>query len=151
MFDVNDFMNSATEAVLDTKFNQLDEGEYKAQIGTDEKAIEIKSDVKDGKPWAQIAIKYEIVDPTGTIEAKLGRKPTIVHRFFLDLKDDGRPDYGPQRNVRLGQVLAACNLKTPWKPNDLKGKVLKIKVMKVKNDRDPSNPLAEVSMVGVAN
>lgn len=154
MFDPIEFQNSSNEATLDEKFNQLEAGEYRAQIGIDEKAIEVNTGEKEGKPWAQMTVKLEVLDPSGEIETKLGRKPVISYRFFLDLVQEqgsanfGKPDWSKQKNVRMGALLGATGLNKPgWSVPQLKGKSLKIKVAKVKDQN--GEPRSEVVMVGV--
>jgi hypothetical protein len=155
-FDASDFLTSSNESVLDDKFNLIDVGEYTAQIGVDDKAIVItkgESINKAGetKPWAQMAIRYEIIDPTGEVEKKLQRKPQITHRIFLDLNEQGKLDLAPQRNVRLGQLLKATGKAAPgWKLTDLKGQQLKIKVIQVKSDLNPDQMRNDIGMVGQA-
>jgi hypothetical protein len=157
MFNVDEFLTSSNNEVLDSKFNQLQAGEYDAQIGVDDKAIEITTGESDDKenpgqkrPWAQMAIRFEVLDPTGEIEKNLGRKPGMTYRFFLDLKSDGRPDWAPQRNVRMGQILKATGQDKPgWKVTDIKGKRCKIKVANVKQKDGTAR--AEVVMVGDGN
>lgn len=152
MFNAEEFLSTAFETKLDDKFNQVDEGEYNVNIGVGDKDIEVKKGEKDGKPWAQAAVRYEILDPTGEIEKKLGRKPTITHYFFLDVTPDGKLDTSPQKNVRLGQLLTATGLNgSRWSFTALKGKQIKIKVAKVKNNMNPSEPRSEVVMVGLAS
>lgn len=153
MFSAEDFLTSSQENVLDDKWNQLDPGEYTAQVGVDDKAIEVKTGEKDGKPWAQLIVQLEILDPSGEIEAKLGRKPKITTRFFLDLIQEGpnagKLDQSKQKNVKLGQLLKATGTAAPgWKLTDPKGKQLKIMVAKVKNDMDPTTPRSEVVSMG---
>lgn len=154
MFSPEDFLSSSQENVLDDKWNQLDPGEYTAQVGVEDKSIEVKTGEKDGKPWAQCIVQFEILDPTGEIEVKLGRKPKISHRFFLDLIQEGnnagKLDQSKQKNVRLGQLLKATGCdKSGWRLTDPKGKQLKIMVAKVKNDMDPTTPRSEVVSMGV--
>src|SRR6478735_5441492 len=150
MFNADDFLSSSNEAILDDKFNQVDAGEYNAQVGVDDKALEIATGEKDGKPWAKLTVKLEILDPSKEIEKKLGRPPSIRYSFFLDLDDSGRIDQSPQKNVRLGAVLKATGCAKPgWKPTDIKGKSLKIRVAKVKNDLNPAEPRSEVVSVGM--
>lgn len=149
MFSQEEFLSGSSEVALDDKFNQLEPGEYQAQVGVDDKAMEIKTGEKDGKPWAQIAVKYEVLDPSGDIEKALGRKPSITQRFFIDLTESGGFDYGKQKNVRFGQLLSAtgCNVKG-WKPTDVKGKRLTIKVAKQKDQN--GEPRSEVVSLGMA-
>lgn len=149
MFDQNEFLSGTAESSLDDKFNQLEPGEYQAQVGVEDKAMEVKQGEKDGKPWAQLAVKYEIIDPTGEIEKKLGRKPQITQRFFIDLTESGKFDYSKQKNVRVGQLLSAtgCN-QSGWKMTDVKGKRLTIKVAKQKDQNGEMR--SEVVSLGVA-
>lgn len=150
MFEPDDFLNSSNESVLDTKYNLLPEMEVKASIPLDDKALTINKGEKDGKPWAQLAVRLEIQDPLGNIEKELGRKPAVTDRFFLDLDDNGKLDMNKQRNIRLGQYLAACGCKSPWKLTDLKGKTLKCKVIQVKSDLNPGEKRNAVSQLGIA-
>lgn len=151
MFTANDFLNNSNESVLDDKYNLIPEGEYTAQVGTEEDSIEVKTGEKDGKPWAQAMVKLAIVDPDGKVKEVLKREPRITYRFFIDLTDDGKLDQSPQRNVKLGALLKAANLARPgWKMTDLKGKAVKVRIASVKSDMNPGEKRSEVVQFGIA-
>lgn len=158
MFEVNEFLTATNDVVLDDHIIPIPPGEYTAQVALDEKSIQIEpgeSDDKENpgqkKPWAQASVRLELLDPSGEVAAKIGRKPVIVYRFFLDLTPQGKFDYAPQRNVRMGALLKAVGMNQPgWKFNEIKGKTLKVKVAGVKDNRDPSVVRSEVVQVGMA-
>lgn len=154
MFDANDFLTSYNESVLDDKVLLLPEGEYNVQIGMGDEDMKINKGEKqqdDGsvRPWAQLSLRLEVLDPSGEIEKKIFRKPMITYSFFLDLTSNGKPDYSKQKNVRLGALLTATNNNRPgWTPAGLRGKVFKVRVAHVKGMGDGKR--AEVVSVGVA-
>lgn len=153
MFDIKEFQSVTNEQVLDDKFNLHPEGEYEFQIPMDpDKAFTSTSGEKDGKPWAQLQLRLETLDPLGNIEKTLGRKPGITDRFFIDLDPaTGSFDHNKQRNIRTGQYLAATGCAKPgWKFSDMLGKRLKGKVVHVKSDMDPSVKVAKVTTLGRA-
>lgn len=155
MFNVDDFLNSSNEAVLDTKVILHPEGEFKGSIGTEDNSIKIKpgeSTDKTGnlRPWANFSVVLETEDITGEIEQKLFRKPRMTYSFFLDIDDAGKLDVSKQKNIRLGALMAAAGLKSPWRPTDLKGKRISYKVAHVKSDMNPGEKRAEVVAVGIA-
>lgn len=154
MFDIKDFASVTQEAPLDDKFNLVPEGEYQAMIPTDPaKAFESKSGEKDDRPWAQLSVRLEILDPSGAIEKELGRKPGITDRFFLDVMKNNAGqtvlDVSKQKNVRLGQYLSAVGLNAGgWNFNQMCGKTLKIKVVHGRSDMDPTQKVARVTTLG---
>lgn len=156
MFDAKEFLSATQEGTLDDKFLLHPEGEFTFQIPMDpEKAFEVKSGEKqqdDGsmRPWAQMALKLETVDPMQTVEKALSRKPGITDRFFLDLDKNGGFDHSPQKNIRMGQYLTATqNNKSGWKFTDLCGKQVKGKVVWAKSDFGDGKQ-AKVTVLGVA-
>lgn len=150
MFDANDFLNSSNQQTLDDKFLPIPEAEYTAQIGMGEEDIKIATGEKDGKPWARMVLRLEILDPSGELKAKIFREPKINYDFFLDLDSNGGMSHDKQKNIRLGALLTATNNNRPgWKGNDLRGKPFKIKVAHVKGMN--GEKVASVVQVGVAS
>lgn len=156
MFNVAEFTSSANETILDDHIIPIPAGTYSAEISAEEKGVVIEPGMtkdKDGKdkPWARCLVRFKISDPTGELEKAVGRPPGMTYDFFLDLTEEGKFDYAPQRNVRLGALLKAAGvLKPGWRFTDMKGRRVTINVAHVKNDRDPQNKRAEVVAVGMA-
>lgn len=151
MFEVEDFLTSSNESVLDDKFLQIPPGDYDAQVAVGDKAVQINKGEKDNTPWAKVIYRFEILDPSGELEKNLGRKPGISYDFFLDLTETDPPklDMAKQKNVRLGALLSATGTNEQgWKLTSPCGKRLKIKVTKVKGQDGVER--SQVTMVGAA-
>lgn len=129
MFDLNQIEVTAS---LDTALMPHPEGEFTGQIGIEEKDIEIKQDTTaEGKAWAKLNLKIHTLDPSKDVENVMGRKPTVMASFWLDLTDGGQLDVGKGRNITLGQLRDAVGLNVagqPFRWRDLAGKTLRYRV-----------------------
>lgn len=135
MFDPQEFLTTSFETTLDDKYNPVPAGDYTVQIGVEEKSVEIVKGEKDGKPWARLAIRGNVVDPSGVVKAAIGRDPKFSYEFFLDLTPEGKLDMAKQRNVKLGQLLSATGCNKPgFKLTDVKGKTCKARIVVKKNE-----------------
>jgi hypothetical protein len=149
-FDVASFMNESIDATLDTKLDPIPEGEHMAQIGTDDKDVDLASGVsaKNGRAWLRLDMRVTFTDPN--LAAQLKReKVTGRYSIMLDLNEQGKLDLRPQRNINLGKLRDAVgqNRPGPWNFNMLKGQPIKVKVKQKPNEDDPMNPYSEI--VGV--
>ena len=149
-FDVNAFMNETFDAgQLDTQIIPVPEGEHMAQIGTDEKDVNVRTGVsqKNNRAWMMLELNCYLTDPN--LAAQLKREnPRVRYSFMLDLNNDGKLDLGPQRNVNLGKLRDAVGQNKPgaWSFAMLRGQPIKVKV-KQKKSEDGESTYSEV--VGV--
>lgn len=151
MFDVNDFLNTAYTDIPPDQATPIPVGEYNVQIDPGEKGVKIAQGEKDGNAWARCDLRLLIEDPAKQLAATHGDNPTMFYGIMLDLDDNGRLDFHPNRNVKLGKVLEATGVrKAGWKFTDLSGKRLRIKVVHEPDRQDPTIPRANVAAVSVA-
>lgn len=144
MFNANEFLSTSQATQLDTVLVPFPVGEHDVQIDMDEEAIKIEQGTSkaSGKPWARIDIKATALDPSGAIKAEMKREPKLRIGIMLDLDDRGRFDGSRGKNVRFGRLLEAAGINNAgWKAADLKGKVIRVKVV---HDMYEGNPQAEV-------
>lgn len=150
MFDVEQFMNSTVEGVLDTKLIPHPVGEFTGQIGPDPKDVAIATGTgKDGRPWARLTVMISTLDPSGELEKTMGRKPTARLETLLDLTDSGALDFGKGRNIRLGQLREAVgqNRAGAWTFRNLHNQTLKYVVTQEPDKQDSSIIYARVGKV----
>lgn len=154
MNPLDSLLSSPMAAALDTALKPIPVGEYTAQIGTEQDSVELTNGTVSkegsayfGKPWHQLIIKGEITDP-GLKSAMQRDKVTFRHSIMLDVVD-GRLAEGAEKNVGLGKLMkaAGCNVAGAVL-NDLKGKVIKIKIKHVADKDDPTIVRSEVSNIG---
>ena len=129
-FNVTEFLSTSNAETLDTQLIPFPAGEWNVQIGMDDETLQVKQGTSaSGKPWARLEIKTVAVDPSGAIKAEMKREPNLTIRMMLDVDERGRFDGSKGKNVRMGQLLSACGLNQPgWNFNQLKGKVVRVKV-----------------------
>jgi len=134
---------------LSTEIIPPDEGVYNAKIsnwnlvgGTSQ----VREDGSGGNDWLRLDITYELEDPDGSQKEKTGRDPVTARQgLFLDLTDSGDLDFNQGRNVRLGQLLEACELNSgTFAFNMLDGKPVKVLVRHRTTD---NGRMAEVNRV----
>lgn len=149
-FNVAAFMTENFDGVLDTKIDPIPVGEHMAQIGTGEKDVDVTYGVsqKNNKAWLRLDLTLIYTDPNLAAQLK---RDVVKGRWgiMLDLDDNGKVDFRPQRNVTLGKLRDAVgqNRSGPWNFNMLKGAVIKVKVAHEPNPNDPTSPYSNV--VGV--
>lgn len=112
-FDPNAFLDETTTEANSTSRTPVPEGEYLAVAG------EVKMltwQKKDGSSSGlKLEIPWDIQDDN--VKALLDRSTVIARQtVMLDLDDNGRPDYGKGKNIRLGQLRSALGLNEPGKP-----------------------------------
>lgn len=152
MFGPEDFLNSSYDVTLDTKIIPIPPGEYVAQIKVGDGLKLTKDTIKKegsariGEYWARLDISLDIADPTGALKQTIERDPRIVYGLMLDLDAQGNLDVGKQKNIRLGQLLAAAGLpEKGWSFGMLAGKNIRIKTVVSKSIN--GNDFAEVVQV----
>lgn len=141
-FNVEQFLSESQEAVeLDTIRIPIPDGEYVGQIGTEPGSVDLSHGVgKNGKPWLRLNLKITI--PDANLKAQLKRAPTdpdpvVYYGFFIDLNEQGKTDWRPQRNINLAKVRAAVgqNKAGAWNFMMLAGQQIKL-VIKQKKGED---------------
>lgn len=150
MFDTDSFLNTTTEAALDTVVKQIEPGEYPAVIEKlDTATYDIKKGERAGQKGQRLIVTWHIQDPA--VEADLGRKPTIMQNIFLDLTEDGNGlDMSEGRNVGLGKLRDAVGQNQPgkkWSPSMLIGSMATVLISTRMVD---DNEYAEVKRVASA-
>lgn len=153
-FDVNAFMNETVDAVLDTSFVPVPDGDHMGQIGVEEKSVDISHGVspKNNKPWMRLDVQVELTDPN--LKAQLKReKVTVRYGIMLDLNEQGKLDMRPQRNVNLGKLRDAVNQNRPgpWSFAMLKGQPIKVRTKQRKAEDGSDNIYTDVVAVAKAS
>jgi len=151
MFDPNAFMNMPAEP-MKTTYENVKEGEFVFMIDKIEFTEMKWNDKNTGEAKSAPLMRVECVmaDANGGAEekARLGRdKLTVRADMTLDLDANGKFDFGPNKNVKLGQLRAALGQNTPgWVPAQLIGAGPFIgKVTHRADKNDPSKKYAEIS------
>lgn len=151
MFDPNQFMNQPADPMA-TQYENVKEGEFKMMIDSDIEFTEIKwNDKNTGEPRSVPLMRLNCVVLDDAEKARLGRdKLTVRADLTLDLNSAGGLDFGPNKNVKLGQLRDALGQNTPgWTPNALRGAGPFIgKVTHRADKNDPTKKYAEVSKFG---
>ncbi len=155
MFNAAEFLSTSQSDQLDTALIPFPVGEHDVQIDMTEDAIKIEQGKSGpnakhpGKPWARIDILATALDPTGAIKSEMKREPKIRIGIMLDLDERGRFDGSRGKNVRFGALLAAAGLnQSGWKANDLKGKLIKVKVVHEMYEGNPQANVKSFAPVG---
>lgn len=135
MFSAETFKAAAVTQANADRYSPVPEGEY---VGTIQSA-----DVKAGEsargPWARYDVTVEVTDPT------TDRSRNVRGGIMLDLNDDGELMFGPNRNVKLGQLRTATGTNQAGKPfnwDDVVGKEVKV-LVKHRADKDDASKLYE--------
>jgi hypothetical protein len=152
VFDINQVLSETQDAGFETKFTQVDPGEWPAVIDK----VAGRSFPKKDDPSQE----SHIVDITYAIDdagqrAKTGlEKPTVRQSIFLDLVD-GKLDKSKNKNITLGRLLMALGFQDEngqslrqWSFNDLVGRAVVVKVEQSPNPKSPKDPFVNVTSVG---
>jgi hypothetical protein len=149
VFDASSFMQNIVKAELATRFPVIPEGEYLAQVKKiDMRQVDFKKVEGSG---IAIELQWEIMDD-GVREATKMDHPFCRQSWLLDLVKDSDPpqlDLAEGRNIRLGQLLAACGLnsKKGWSIGMILNQTCGVRVKHRANEDDPEAPFSEVSRV----
>jgi hypothetical protein len=159
-FDADAFMTTTVDQPLETKFKLVPEGEYRAMIGDfDSTAIEqidfeYKKGDRAGQPGTMTKFTCPfVIDNDPRVMQELGRdKATVTRQIILDMADSGGLDFGPNKNVPLGQIRAAVdqNQPGPWSIGNLRGAgpvMVKVSHRKGKRSDGSDFEMAEVTRV----
>lgn len=110
MFDIDQFMSSATTEANSTSLEPIPVGEYTGIID------EVKLTPRDDR--YPLDITWVLTD--ADLQAKLGRdRITVRQTVWLDMKPEGGLDTGKGKNVGLGRLREALGLNAPGKPFSL--------------------------------
>lgn len=130
-FDPDSFMQQNVDAPMATSVRLIPEKEYPAMIGdfTSEAFQQIDFTYKKGKragqPGTMTKFSIPFILQDEAVKADLGREELVVYcELNLDIDPaTGALDFGPDKNVRLGQLRQAVgqNAAGPWSPASLKG------------------------------
>jgi hypothetical protein len=144
------FLTENFEGVLDTHLVPIPIGEHLAVIGTGEKDVDFQFGVsqKSNKPWMRVDLMLDYPDPNLASQLKR-EKVRSRWGIMIDLDENGKPDFRPQRNIRLGQLRDAVgqNKPGPWNFNMLKGQQIKVRHEHEPNEKDPQSPYSNVVAV----
>lgn len=144
-FDPSHFSQQTFEGELDTKPMQVPTAEYVALLKAPEfRQTQGKKDPSKWYTWCDINMELQL--PPEIAETLNRTIAPVRHSFALDLTESGNLDMRKGANWRLGQILAACKLNTPWSFSDIGGKLVKVKIKGGEGDA-----YSEVEAIGVAD
>lgn len=123
VFDTSKLM-AETQDAGEFTYTTLDEGEYKATIGTEEDDIKIEhvTGSKDGRDYDFIScrIMWYLRDVDPKLLAKLNlngdRDIKVPQDITIEVDDQGRIAWGPNTNIPLGNVREALGQNQKGKP-----------------------------------
>lgn len=151
VFNPEQFMQTTTEAVGDTKYYPCPIGEWRGQIES-VKARQIESD-KSGETriFYSLDILWTILDeePRRATETEGDKKLLVRQGIFIDLTAAGALDFGKNKNVplsRLREALGQQRAGRPWGPSHLVGGLAVVSVIHRPRE-DTGDPVAEVKGV----
>lgn len=108
IFNVENFLNSQTEAPLSTERKLIPPSTYPACVDK----IDVKTGTaKDsGNPWARLDVTFEITDQ-GVRDFTMRSKVLLTHGIMLNLTEDGSAiDTREGQNVNLGKLYQALGM-----------------------------------------
>jgi hypothetical protein len=149
VFDASSFMQNVVKAELDTRFPVIPEGEYLAQVKKiDMRQVDFRKIEGSG---IAIELQWEIMDDGVRAATKMDH-PFCRQSWLLDLVKDSDPpqlDLAEGRNIKLGQLLAACGLnsKKGWSIGMILNQTCGVRVKHSPNDDDPEAPFSNVTRV----
>lgn len=113
-FDPAEYENMALEGANETVFTPVPDGEYPAII--DQVKVD-KIQRKDGTTAIVLNVTYDLFEAKDELKKLLNRdKVTMRSQIWLDLTDTGSIAFGPNQNVKLGQLRHELNMNDPKKP-----------------------------------
>lgn len=120
VFDKDTFLNTSVTGQSEVDYTPIPEGEYKAYIDT--VGMDKYNDAERGEVPVLI-LTYALIE-VEHLKEELGlAKPQVQDRLFLDV-ENGALAFGPNKNVKLGQVREAVSqndAKKAWNMNLLRG------------------------------
>lgn len=110
-FDENQFAAVTSDSELSTTYTAIPEDDYDLVVND-----RPKFRAYDGTPIIDVPFKLVNCEE---MKAKYGlREPTVNQSYFIEL-DGSRVANGPNKNVKLGQLLEACGVPANWRLLDL--------------------------------
>lgn len=163
-FDPNEFMSQTVDTPvegLQTEMKLVPEGEYRAMIDDfDHTAFErieftYKRGPNAGMPGSmtKFSIPFKITDDPKIKEALDRDNATVRKQLILDFDQNGKLDFGTNRNLELNRVRAAVGQDAagvPWTFMDLRGKgpvMIKVIHREVERADGTKTKFAEVERV----
>lgn len=113
-FDPQAFLTGEVQGEMETKYTPVPEGDYTAFIHSVAAREVNDSPVLD--------VVYKIIDEG--LQATMNMDEIFVRQsIFVDVDGNGAMQFGPNKNVKLGNVREACNQngKGKWAPKLLEG------------------------------
>lgn len=109
-FDLSALLHAdlQTEEISD-KYIPIPENDYAIQF----KAPKIEGGEKNGRKWGRLELPVTVIDPAVKDDMGIGQDEEVRSQYniFLDLTDEGLIASGVNKNVALGQLLAALGMK----------------------------------------
>jgi hypothetical protein len=149
-FDVDAFMNTTYDEPMATTMSNMPDGEYTAMIG-DFDSSALKTIVTRNGGRQVLEIPFILRDDDGGLAAKLGAREQYVHRetYWLDFTENGGLAFGPDKNIRLGQLRAALGQNEkgiPWAPSMLRNMgPVKIALKTTSDKKDPEKKYTNIA------
>lgn len=147
-FDPTTFMSQNFDTPMATKLEICPAGDFRFIV--DDFDVEKVFRTIDGKNGPFTVWEIPCVLQDEAVKAKLGRDKVIVrYKGYLDFNDDGTLAFGPNKNVKIGQLREALGQNAgSWNFGMLRGAgPFMGRVVHVPNDKDKDNPYVEISRV----
>lgn len=143
-FDPDQFLQTETEAKLETEYTPIPEGEYMGVIKKLDSNVTPNGSPVLAVTW--IIDDQEVRDFTGMPE------PTCRQSVWLDVNDNGALEAGSNKNVQLGRLRDALgqNDGKPWAPSMMEGQVARVIVKHTPDKNNPGAVFANVVQAGKA-
>lgn len=160
-FDPDAFLQSTIDAPLETEMRLIPEGEYQAMIDDFTRdSFEVfnftyKKGNRAGTPGTMTKFNCPFVLNNEAVRAELGREKLLcTAQLSLDfVPGTYQLDFGPDKNIRLGQIRAAVGQNQPgqWSVQNLKGAgPLMVQVKHIAYKRNDGTEGKRVEVVRVA-
>ena len=112
-FDPAMYEQMALEQANETTYTPIPDGDYESIIDT-AKVEGVQR--KDGSMAAVLRVTHNLVSASDELKKLLNRdKVTIRQDIWLDTNENGALAFGPNQNVRLGQLRQELGMNTPGK------------------------------------
>lgn len=126
MFNPEEFNNTTFEGEFETKRTLVPAGEYTVRIE------ECTAKQIGEANYPILSMRYAL---TNTGDEALDERQ-IFDTIWLDVTEQGSLERGPDKNIKLGQLLAALGLNgKPWSPAGLVGSPLIVTVTHSQNKK----------------
>lgn len=130
-FDPNQFLEQSTDQAMEERFSPIPEGEYRAVIVDDpdneNRQIRIREVNTRFGPGYVMDVPLQVDSP----DNELANQKHVRWSSFLDFSPENGFEFGPNKNVKLGQLRSAVGQNEPgqaWKPKDLGGQIVRVTV-----------------------